>query len=579
MITQNRPRNCFFNPFSPLSKSFWFMLIVIVLLTINVLAARGAEPVLILYDSAGPYGQVGKNHSILLTNLLGHFSLPVNAKPVSQYRRGEMQHQTATFYIGATFEEQHYYEPGSEQWQHYSDFLADAAATDTPLIWLNYNLHLLQQMMDAAEARSFSERFGFMPQGTINNKYNRVYYKDTELFKGVVPFANPGSQLTGCIEEGDDRYACSPELNTLAVLDGQKAQVHALAGSTLNADAPSAYITQSGNFWFVGDLPFSYLSEEDRYLAFADILHDMLGIDHAEEHRALVRLEDVHAMTPVQDLAAVTEYLSRESIPFSIATIASYREPGVHAKPLWFSATGRYLAYLHHRGRTSIVAHGLTHQRDGFINPYNGISGDDFEFYRVTLNADNSLNFIGPFSPDTPLVNRQRMEQALFFLRLTGLNPFAWEAPHYLASENAYQGILQLFPVHYGRVTYFNNVADQDRPISFGLKSDSVLAATSPHLLGQFFPYVIHKDVYGYRIIPENIGNVEPEPLDGARPLFPSDLIRHAEKALVVRDGLASFYYHPEFGVEYISQVVEGLKSMGYTFVAPERLLGSRPHR
>ena len=31
-----------------------------------------------------------------------------------------------------------------------------------------------------------------------------------------------------------------------------------------------------------------------------------------------------------------------------------------------------------------LIAHGYTHQWDGGSNPYNGVTGDDLEFYRVT---------------------------------------------------------------------------------------------------------------------------------------------------------------------------------------------------
>ena len=93
-------------------------------------------------------------------------------------------------------------------------------------------------------------------------------------------------------------------------------------------------------------------------------------------------------------------------------------------------------------------------------------------------------------------------------------------------------------------------------------------------MMGQFFPYLIYKDVYGYKVIPENLGNIEPEPFEGYRSLYPEDLIRHAQKNLVVRDGVASFFYHTDLGTEYLRQVVEGLQHLGYTFVAADKLMG-----
>jgi uncharacterized protein YdaL len=559
-----------------LKKLLLLALMLMGVVVVGVDPAKADSKILILYDSAGSYNHVGKEHAILLQNLLGHFKLPIRIKPVCEYSRGEIQDQVATYYIGATFDEQSYYGTDSREWQNYEDFLADAATANAPLVWLNYNLMGLQSKMDAEEANSFANRFGFVPLGVINNQYNRILYKETELYKGVVPFANPGSDLTGCVDEGEGRYACSTELNALSIEDSAKATVFAWATSTLSATAETPYITRSNNFWFVGDLPFMYLSEEDRYLAFADVLHDILNVDHPETHRALVRIEDVSSITDIEELKAVTDYLSQAGIPFSVATIAQYQNKLIYDWPLAFSETGRHLKSLSRKHQASIIAHGYTHQRDCFDNPYNGISGDDFEFYRVTLNDDNSLDFVSPIGWDTQWESRYRMQKAIYKLNFAGLTPFCWEAPHYLASTNAYMGIRKLFPIHYGRMTYFNQVGDQPHAIGFSRRFNHPYLGQKPHMMGQFFPYLIYKDVYGYQVIPENLGNIEPEPFDGYRPLFPEDLIRHAEKALVVRDGFASFFYHPDYGAAYLKDVVEGLQELGYTFVAADSLFDTR---
>ena len=47
---------------------------------------------------------------------------------------------------------------------------------------------------------------------------------------------------------------------------------------------------RSGNFWYVADMPFSYIGPRDRYLAMCDMLHDILGTNAPTLHRALVRL-------------------------------------------------------------------------------------------------------------------------------------------------------------------------------------------------------------------------------------------------------------------------------------------------
>ena len=45
-----------------------------------------------------------------------------------------------------------------------------------------------------------------------------------------------------------------------------------------------------------------------------------------------------------------------------------------------------------------------------------------------------------------------------------------------------------------------------------------------------------------------------------------------AQKNLVVRDGFASFFFHPYLDISYLQQTVAGLKAVGYSFVSPSSL-------
>jgi uncharacterized protein YdaL len=347
----------------------------------------------VLYDSGGPFANVGEAHALLVVNLLGHFAdqlTSIVAKPVTAYTAGDMHNQVATFYIGSTYEERSYFSGTAVD--NYDAFLADAATTSQPIIWLNYNLWQLTFNWNPAwGGASFAEKFGFNFTGIQNGLYNRVMYKQTELLKGVVPFANPGAVLAGCVEEVTNGYACSLELNTVTITDAVKAQSYADTYSTLpNGGATTPSVMRAGNFWFVGDLPFLYFSEEDRYLAFADLLHDMLGIEHAESHRALVRSEDVSPGTSVEDLNQIATYLRQQQVPFSVATVPLFKDPlgltNSSGQPtttsLPNSDIGNALRALSIEGLASIVLHGYTHQWDGGLNPYNMLTGDDFEFIR-----------------------------------------------------------------------------------------------------------------------------------------------------------------------------------------------------
>ncbi len=519
------------------------------------------KKILILHDSSGQWGYLGKEYAIMLGNLLGHFKTKITTEPVSSYSPGEMNNKDATFYIGSTYDEEGYLPADSSQKQSYKSFLNDAATTRKPIVWINHNLEELSRNWNPDwGATSFDEKLGYKYIGIKNDKFNRIEYKGVELNKGVISWVNPGSDLTGCIEEGGTAYACSTRLQTITITDPNKVEVKATAYSSLIPDAAKQpYITRSDNFWFIGDMPFSFISEEDRYLAFADVLHDIIGSGIGQQPlQAIVRLEDVSPGIDPVSLKEVMSYLQSENVPFAVAAISVFNDPkGIQSDgvpttvALPNSEIAATIKPFYKNGYASIVAHGLTHQFGNLDNPYNALSGDDFEFYRVTINGDNSLNFLGAVPDDSRHWARKRMRVAKAALRKAHFKAFAWEAPHYFATEIDNKAIRSVFSTHYGRTVYFNSEGPAGRHI------------------GQFYPYVIRKDRYRSRQIPENLGNIEPTPFLGYRPLLPADLLRHAKKIKVVRDSVASFFYHPYLGTGYLTEVIQGLKSMGYQFIQP----------
>lgn len=520
------------------------------------------KKVLILHDASGPYGYIGSEYMILLTNLLGHFNADVTAKPVGSYESGEMGKYDVSFYIGSTYEERNYLSAIPSQLDAYNNFLDDAGTGEYKLAWINYNLWRLNWTHNAIfGAGSFEEKFGFSYKGIENNQYNRVKYKDIELYKGVVIHPNPGANLDGYYPEGTGAYACAQELNVVTITNPELVKVYATTYSTINTTTlPTPYALKAGNLWFIADIPFTYFSEEDRYLAFADLLHEILesGVPDQTPTKAIVRFEDVSPAINHRELDSAAALLANQGIPFAVATVPLYLDPldlnpadgGKNEIKLPGSKVGRVLKKYYKKGYANIIHHGTTHQWGSTANPYNAVTGDDFEFFRVTINSDNSLNFEGAVENDSGEWALDRIAKGQKLLSDAGLKPFAWEAPHYMASETDYLAIKTQYPVHYGRMLYTS-------PID------------SSRYVGQFFPYVIEKDYYGYRQVPESIANIEPAPFEGYRPLFPEDLIRHAQKLKVVRDGIASFFYHPYLGTEYLDEVVKGLKAEGYEFVAP----------
>jgi len=313
---------------------------------------------LILYDSTGPYGWIGGLHARMLANLLGHFQLDYNLVPVESYDRGSIELSRATFYFGNVFNNGL---PAS--------FLQEVISTDKPVCWFRYNLWQIGR--DSGFGSQFETRTGFRFEFMDSSGYEVVSYKGETFAK---------NQLDA-------------ELGRTTILDPNLAVEPAVACQAATSSC-IPYIVHGGNFWYVADSPFAYLSEEDRYLVFADVLHDILQVAHPESHRAIIRLEDVDPTYPTDRLRQVADYLHSEGVPFLVSVVPVYQDPlgfyndGV-SKTVEMSRAPEFLEtlkYMESRGG-QLVSEGYTHQYDRGPNPYTGVTGDDYEFFRVTVDS------------------------------------------------------------------------------------------------------------------------------------------------------------------------------------------------
>ena len=331
------------------------------------------------------------------------------------------------------------------------------------------------------------------------------------------------------------------------------------------------YVVRSGKFWYFADMPFSYIGPRDRYLVLTDILHDILAINHPESHKALVRLEDVGALVSVQSMKTLSDYLYGKKIPFSIATIPYYVDSlgayngGVPQYVPLAQATNlkKSLNYAKARG-AEIVMHGYTHQYANMKNPHTGVSGDDYEFWNIVANS--------PVAEDSTSWVLGRLNAGVKDLVDNGYSPVAWEAPHYHGSAISSRAAASVFNTTYQRVVYFT----ADKP-NFGA------AVSRDFGVGQIFPYVIKKDYYGQRVLPESLGNIEYDihlidPTSNYNYTWQT-IVGNAEYALTVRDGYASFFFHPfwlepELGVPGFAdfqKLIEGITALGYTWIPPSK--------
>jgi len=197
-----------------------------------------------------------------------------------------------------------------------------------------------------------------------------------------------------------------------------------------------------------------------------------------------------------------------------------------------------------------VLQHGTTHQIDGLMNPYTGVSGDDYEFYRVTADAEGRLTLVGPLTGDSTTWARNRVINGQNILKNAGFNPVGWLTPHYLASSTDYKVFASLYPFAC------------DRAIFFFPDGQGVTQATELNS-----PY-IYRDTYGLKRIPESIGYIDPVGwYELQPPTLSGDLIKRAKALKVVRDGWAGFYFHWYLDPTELGKTITGLKGLGYQFV------------
>lgn len=516
-----------------------------------------APRALVLYDApqGNEFTKLGQAYAIMMRNLLGHFDATVDLVPVDQYTAGKVNDYDATFYLGAYFDN-----------QLPTAFKDDVMTTDKTVVWFKYNMW---QMTGANY--NLNQRFGFSYWGNVGlnaaptptNPEPGFY--DTITYKGL-PFIKYYEY-----DQDSNTVAADPDVGIIGIDRPNEATAMVMmANPKSGTEAP--YVVRSGNFWYVADLPMSFIGPRDRYLVLADLLHDMLGVDHAENHQAMVRLEDVSALVSTATMQTLTDYLHQQQIPFSIATIPYYADPlGAYnsGTPMFVpmsQATNlkTSLNYALARGG-EVVMHGYTHQYSNWENAHTGVSGDDYEFWDIVGNQ--------PVPEDSLAWANGRYAAGLNELSSNGYAATAWETPHYHGSALASKAAAQTFAKTYQRVVYFT----ADTPnFNAGPNKD--------FWVGQMYPYTIKTDYYGQRVLPESLGNIEYDISDIDPTSFYNytweDIVTNAEYVKVVRDGFASFFFHPFWlepdlgkpGFGDFQKTIEGINDLGFTWTVPSQV-------
>lgn len=524
---------------------------------------QAASRALVLYDAPSTaYAKLGRVYAIMLRNLLGHFSLDVDMGAVEDYSAGRVENYDAIFYIGSYFDNPL---PAA--------FLQDVMATERTVVWMRYNIWRLA--WDGTYP--FSDRFGVAFDGVVGFNSPPSATNPAPGFFDTVSYKNLEFRKYYTFDESTQTPVADPDVGLMRIVSPELAQsVITASDSSSTEPRTTPYVTRARNLWYVADIPFSFIGPRDRYVVFSDILHDMLNSTHAENHRAMVRLEDVGALVNRNAMQQLSDYLYERAIPFSLAVIPFYRDPlgaynGGQSQEIHLADASTLLqsiAYAADRGG-KVVMHGYTHQYDAVENPYSGVSGDDFEFW------DSRDNSPVPEDAEASWI-LDRVDAGLAECAAVGLTPFAWETPHYQGSPRMHQAVAQRFSTRYERSFYYTSLDPQlDLPVD---------DPNRDFFAGQFFPYVIFQDYYGQRVLPENLGNVEYDirdidPLSNLNVPW-EDLLTHAEYGRVVRDGFASFFFHPFWlepdlgtpGLADFKNLVEGITALGYTWVGADTL-------
>ncbi|NLH47615.1 MAG: DUF2334 domain-containing protein [Myxococcales bacterium] len=505
----------------------------------------GGRATLVIFDEPDPaHVQQDSLDALMLRQLLGHFETAgIDLVSTGEYKEGQAKKYDIIFYVGT-----------KDDMTLPTYLLDDLFFRKGELIWIGANL-------DSMAARHNLESFGLRQiDDTDNHPTNRVEYKKKSLWKldthtyavevvnpeidQVVawaiadPSAKPPSghnEMYGpevihagqpAPTEADLTALSMPPLDPKLNFDIEPLpQPTPEPKPEISKEERLPWVVRGKKFWYVASNPFSYNVEGGAYLAFCDVLHDMMssGIKEAK-HPGFVRLEDVHAMRNGTDLIAAADYLQSKKVPFSFTLVPVYVNPATD-QTVYLSSSPEFLEVVRgliNRGGTPIL-HGYTHQ-------HTGESAVDYEFWATDTDVPIAQG---------PEYAAERALRGLSECFLADIFPLAWTTPHYAAGQVDYESLHN----------YFTTVVERRQPID-KLGSD------------QFFPYVIYRDMHQQIILPENLGYIQPAAGRDA-----AAILQDADNSLVVRDGWGSFFFHTFLDLQLLKDVVEGMGKLGYEWV------------
>lgn len=532
---------------------------------------------------------MGKTYASMIQNLLGHFpKYQQIVGPIENYQEGEIEQCHATIYVGS-----HFFNKVPEA------FIADYAKTQKQVAWIGYNIWQAGELFKNIFGYEYVEQTALDYQNK-NSKGEPGFFKDI-LYKGEVFFKYGKTAPTGEFLAGfEQSYLIPGDID-------RGTQVLAQARhSTTGQIVP--YILQKDNYFYITDVPFSFMHEADRYLVFADVLFDILKEKPRHDGKyALIRLEDVHANMRLPHLYRITDVFIKHKVPLNISLIPIYYDPlsegksGLQEELMPMDRNPSFMTFIRdmQKANAHFIWHGVTHQYKHMRNPHDGLSGSDFEFFDAVNNRpipEDSVDFV-----------LGRLDEGMEVLKRSGIDSvLMWLTPHYQASALDYVIFGQVFPWNIGRIIHYNH---QVQGVSSRLPSELMYA--TPHSRaqatarrdhfeklqvryenmiwsGQIFPYEIYGDIHGQRLIPENLGNSQPfTNAHVVQPRSKEEIIADAKRNLVLRDVWGSLFYHPFLLEKYedggraafpgdaseLEYIIVEMQKLGYQFIDMKEFL------
>lgn len=553
-----------------------------------------APCVQVFYDKTGENTNLSRSYALMIINLLGHF--PVYQQiigPVELYRKGDLEKCKASFYIGTEKENVLPVE-----------FLSDFSKTSKTVVWMGHNFWQLGE--------AFEKTFGYKKYEFNNlDLANRTPAPENKpsFFRDILYKGEVFSKYNVWLKDKPDVLDGAFEMIKLSEKSGSQSFVLAQARHSFSNEL-IPWALQSGRKFYIAEIPLSYFHEADRYFVFADLLFDFL--EEKPRHNgkyAFIRLEDVGPMEDLKYLQEASDIFARYQVTPHFNLYPIFRDPlktepslggrlelRIEQSPEFAAAIQKYV-----KNGAVIIWHGVTHQYSDLKNPWTGASGDDYEFWNAMTNsplAEDSVNYI-----------LTKMEDGFSSLKNQKIEPKLWVTPHYEASalDNVLFG--QLFSWMVSRGVYIDNKIsglkekNPSKPIHFSLVNSeqtirnrreyfaNLKVEANPNVrFGQIFPYELYGDIFKQHIIPEDLGNVEPELNQQVEFVRTVDtILEDAKRNLVLRDVWASAFYHsflldPKLNKanqdakqpKDLERLLSGLKSLGYNFVNLETWIKER---